>query len=195
MNSTQSQQYANYLIDHQKSLKGKVFQIPYQTHLRLLRLGKTLDVGCGAGRNLQTLPKNSVGIDHNPQLVKACQSRGLIAYTTEEWTNKKNEFTASFDSILFSHVAEHMSQIEFQQLLDSMLTLLKPNGRVLIICPQEAGYKTDNTHIEFMDFSKVASVFKNLKLNTEKQYSFPFVRPFGNFFPYNEFISVGRKPG
>jgi len=195
MSSTQSEQYANYLINHQKSLKGKVFQIPYQTHLRILGLGKTLDVGCGAGRNLQTLDKNSIGIDHNSIMIRSCKERGMNAFTTEEWDLQKQNHLNTFDSILFSHVAEHMHLSEFQQLLGSMLPLLKLGGRIVIICPQEAGYKTDDTHVELIDFEKVATVFKNLNLKTEKQYSFPFIRKFGTFFPYNEFVSVGRKLG
>jgi 2-polyprenyl-3-methyl-5-hydroxy-6-metoxy-1,4-benzoquinol methylase len=193
MKDTQTKEYAQYLINHQKSWKGKLFQIPYQTHLRLLSTQKTLDIGCGAGRNLNSLSADSIGVDHNAIMIESCKERGLNAFTKEQWDEEKQKHIGSFDTILFSHVAEHMNQADFQMLLGSMLNLLKPEGRILIICPQEAGYKTDKTHVEFMDFKKIDSIFKNLKIRTERQYSFPFTRKFGTFFPYNEFISIGRK--
>ncbi len=193
MKDTQSNEYAEYLINHQKSWKGKLFQIPYQTHLRLLSTKKTLDIGCGAGRNLNSLSSESIGVDHNAIMIESCKQRGLKAFTLEQWDEEKNKHTGTFDTILFSHVAEHMNKTSFQNLLGSMLNLLKPTGRVLIICPQEAGYKSDQTHVEFMDFDKIKTVFKNLNIQTERQYSFPFIRKFGMFFPYNEFISIGRK--
>lgn len=40
-------------------------QAPYRWNLRGLRLGFTLDVGCGIGRNLVTFDGHGVGIDHN----------------------------------------------------------------------------------------------------------------------------------
>lgn len=61
MNSTESKEYAQYLIQHQKSLRAKILQVPYQLHIKSLHLGRTLDVGCGAGRNLVSLSQDSVG--------------------------------------------------------------------------------------------------------------------------------------
>ena len=44
-------------------------QAPYRWNLRRQRLGRTLDVGCGIGRNLETLDPGSVGVDHNEHSV------------------------------------------------------------------------------------------------------------------------------
>jgi cyclopropane fatty-acyl-phospholipid synthase-like methyltransferase len=156
-------------------------------------LGKTLDVGCGAGRNLQTLNRESIGIDHNSVMIESCRKRGMNAHTTEAWNQIQTQYLGTFDSILFSHVAEHMTQAQFQELLGSMLPLLKQNGRVLIICPQEKGYSTDSTHVEFMDFAKIDEVFQGVGIKTFRQYSFPFPRLMGSLFPYNEFVSIGVK--
>jgi hypothetical protein len=71
--------------------------------------------------------------------------------------------------------------------------LLKSKGKIIVITPQEAGFKSDDTHVEFMDFGKVKTVFNELQYQTIKQYSFPFPRFVGRFFKYNEFVSIGQN--
>lgn len=60
-------------------------QAPYRWHLRRLKLGRTLDLGCGNGRNLGYLGSTSVGVDHNGELVSIARSRGLNAFTPEDF--------------------------------------------------------------------------------------------------------------
>ena len=84
-------------------------QAPYRRNLRKLDLGRTLDVGCGLGRNLMNL-ENGVGVDHNADAVKIARSRGLSAFTTSEWPDSGAAIKDSFDSILLAHVLEHVSQ-------------------------------------------------------------------------------------
>jgi trans-aconitate methyltransferase len=191
MKSTKTDEYAQYLIDHQLSLKSKFLQLPYALHLRFLNLGKTLDVGCGAGRNLKNLSSESIGVDHNSVMIKSCCDRGMNAYSVEEWQSKKESHLGSFDSLLFSHIAEHMTSLEFESMLRSYLPLLKKQGRIVVICPQESGYQSDQTHIEFMDFKKMKSIFKNVNIEAKGQYSYPFPRSFGKIFRHNEFVSIG----
>jgi len=190
---TNTRAYADYLIRHQKSFRAKILQIPYRAHLKWLALGRTLDVGCGAGRNLRALSAGSLGIDHNTLLTEACKQFGLQAMTTEEWISKKEQFSSGFDSILFSHVAEHMTVAEFEKLLQGFLFALRPQGRVVVICPQEAGYASDSTHVEFMDEAKISGVLEGLGLKPQAAYSFPLPRAFGRHFRQNETVVVGRN--
>src|SRR4030095_714662 len=60
-------------------------QAPYRWNMRRLHLGETLDVGCGLGRNLQHLEGHGVGVDTNPTSVEICRSKGLEAFTVEEF--------------------------------------------------------------------------------------------------------------
>ena len=193
MSDTDTESYAAYLIAHQESWLNRLLSLPYACHISSLRLGKTLDVGCGAGRNLKHLGNNSIGIDHNSSVVKYCRSQKLKAFTTEEWATEKNAHLGQFDSVLFSHVAEHMPLSEFERLVESMLPLLKKEGVVVVICPQESGYSSDATHVEFVGFEKVGFVFNNLKIRSKKHYSFPFIRSTGKIFRHNEFVSIGVK--
>ncbi len=197
---TNTEDYANYLMKRQNSLVTKLFQLPYQNHLRLLRLKRVLEIGCGAGRNLRTCSKESVGIDHNLLLVNACKKMGLTTFSTEEWESRVgNENSGSFDTLLISHVAEHIQYSDFVTLLKKYSQYLKSNGRVVVLCPQERGYASDATHIEFMNFERLESSFIDASLNegfkykVNQRYSFPFPRFMGKYFLFNEFVVIASK--
>ena len=168
-------------------------QAPYRWKLRRLNLGFVLDVGCGIGRNLINLRGHGVGIDHNRYSVQRARSRGLQAFTPEEF--KLSEFDAPerFDSILMAHVAEHMTELEAVELLRRYLSLLRPQGRTILITPQEYSFSSDPTHIQFMTFQNLRAIGDAVGLELLKEFSFPFPRMFGHVFKYNEFVSVFKK--
>ncbi len=157
-------------------------------------MGFTLDIGCGIGRNLINLDGNGVGIDHNRKSIEIAKSRGLRAFTADEFNASSFNAPGRFDSILLSHVAEHMTEPEVIALLKSYLHLAKPGAQAIIITPQEMGYRSDPTHVQFMDFEILERIVSQSGLVPVKQYSFPFPRPFGRVFKHNEFVSVSKKP-
>ena len=193
--NTQDRSYTDRLLTKESPLWKKLLdvQAPYRWHLHRLDLGFTLDLGCGLGRNLINLNGNGVGIDHNAHSVELARSRGLLAFTPVEFQRSEFNKPDRFNSILLSHVAEHMTAGEALELLTYHLPLLKPNGKVVLICPQDYGYRSDPTHVQFMDFTKLSSIACEAGLIPEKEYSFPFPRPFGHVFKYNEFVSISRK--
>jgi 2-polyprenyl-3-methyl-5-hydroxy-6-metoxy-1,4-benzoquinol methylase len=190
--TTKDIEYAKYLIRNQESFISAIFQWPYRTHLHSLRLSKTLDIGCGAGRNLKALNEDSVGIDHNSLLVESCKAKGLTAYTTEDFLANAARFKSKFNSILISHVAEHMPAPEFISMLIAYKPFLQHGGRMVVVCPQEKGYASDSTHVYFMDFETISDCLKRAGFTISDQYSFPFPRFAGKIFSYNEFIVIGR---
>ncbi|GAV42301.1 class I SAM-dependent methyltransferase [Streptomyces acidiscabies] len=165
-------------------------QAPYHWNLRRLHLGRVLDVGCGLGRNLLNCSPESVGVDHNPHSVATCRERGLTAYTPGEL----DEPPGSFDSLLCAHVLEHMDADLGVKILAEYLPLIKPGGKVVLITPQEAGYKTDATHVRFVDLTGLREHAETAGVTVTRTYSFPFARPVGKVFPYNEFVLVGTVP-
>lgn len=169
-------------------------QAPYRWNLRRLDLGYTLDLGCGIGRNLLHLDGHGVGIDHNAHSVEVARRRGLAAYTPEEFAATEHAQAARFDTLLCAHVIEHMRFEEALALLRRYVPRVKVAGRVVLITPQEAGYRTDATHIEYMDFVGLQALLDGLGLTLERSYSFPFPRIVGRIFPHNEFVVVGRRP-
>jgi len=75
-------------------------QAPYRANLRRLHLGRTLDVGCGTGRNLAALDPGSTGVDHNPHSVEIACKAGLPAVTIEQFLADADlSRPAGFDSM------------------------------------------------------------------------------------------------
>lgn len=167
-------------------------QAPYRWNIRRLRLGRTLDVGCGIGRNLAYLD-DGVGVDHNETSVGIARSRGLRAYTSTEFPSSPDASASGFDSLLFAHVLEHMPSAEASALVESYLPYLRPAGRVCFITPQERGYASDATHVEFVDLHALRALAHRLGFEVERAYSFPLPRPAGRWFTYNEFVLVAVR--
>lgn len=169
-------------------------QAPYRWNLRRLQLGRVLDVGCGLGRNLLNCGPESVGVDHNAHSVRICRERGLTAYTTEELTAAPDCGPGSFDSLLASHVLEHVDEDTAASILERYLPLVKARGSVVLITPQELGFRSDTTHIRWVGFDELRSHAARAGVSVRRTYSFPFPRAMGNVFPYNEFVLVGTAP-
>jgi SAM-dependent methyltransferase len=168
-------------------------QRPYRRHLRSLDLGLVLDVGCGLGRNLHNLGGSGVGIDHNPACVASARARGYTAFLPEEFRASEYGKPGRFDALLLSHVAEHMHFEEARALVETYVPYLRQDARVVFITPQEAGFRSDPTHVELFDFAALARLAEGLNLKVERHYSFPFSRFVGRLFKYNEFVLLARK--
>src|SRR3954452_11662883 len=76
-------------------------QRPYRWHLRRLRLGFALDVGCGLGRNLINLGGRAagVGVDHNADSIAVARARGLDAYLPGELRASPYAVPGRFDAM------------------------------------------------------------------------------------------------
>lgn len=190
-NKTSDKAYAEYLINTGNSLWKKLLlvQAPYYLNIKYMKLGRTLDIGCGIGRNLHRLT-NSVGVDHNPYCIEACKSRGLLAFMTSD-LHKHDEFKSSFDTLLLSHVVEHMEYSDAVSLLNKYKQYLKKPSRIVIITPQAAGYNSDKTHITYYDDALAKNLLTEIGSTDITSRSFPLPRVFGKVFRHNELISIG----
>lgn len=168
-------------------------QAPYRWNLRRLDLGFTLDVGCGIGRNLLHLG-SGVGIDHNADSVALARRRGCTAFDPSAFRASEYATAGRFDALLLAHVVEHMREAEAAALVAEHLPFVRPGGRVVLIAPQEAGFRSDPTHVEFMEASQLRGILEESGVTFERSYSFPFPRIVGRVFPHNETVAVGRRP-
>lgn len=169
-------------------------QAPYRWNLRRLTPDRVLDVGCGLGRNLQHLGGNGVGVDHNATSVAVARQSGLTAFTPQEFHRSEHAVRQGFDALLVAHVLEHLDEQVANGLLEEYLPFVRPGGQVIVITPQERGYATDETHVRFVDATGIAGHLAGVGVRVERSYSFPFPRPVGKVFPYNEFVVTGRVP-
>ncbi|MFD0744238.1 class I SAM-dependent methyltransferase [Phytohabitans flavus] len=112
-------------------------QRPYRWNIRRLNLGRTLDVGCGLGRNLAHLGGNGVGVDHNPTSIEVARAQGFEAYTINEFF--ESERAGTFDSILAAHLLEHMPEEQARKVVESYLPCVKPGGKAVFITPRSGG--------------------------------------------------------
>ena len=196
MSDTSGEDYARRLQAAQQVWWKKALnvQAPYQWNLRRQHLGRTLDVGCGIGRNLETLGPGSVGVDHNAASVKAASERGLTALTVEEWERSELRRPETFDGILVAHVIEHLDAEDGLALVRDYLPYLRRGGKVFFICPQERGYASDPTHVRFTTGDDLVELSRQVGLEPGPWFSFPFPRWTGKAFLYNEFCVLARKP-
>ena len=169
-------------------------QAPYHWNLRRQGLGRTLDVGCGIGRNLGVLPPGSVGVDHNIESVALARSMGYDAYTVQEFMHGVLAVPGVFDGLLLAHVIEHLEREQALQVLRDYLPFVRPGGRVFLVCPQERGYASDPTHVWFAQDSDLRELVGTLGLELGRSFSFPFPRKAGKLFIYNEFCVTARIP-
>ncbi len=165
---------------------------PYRRNMRRMELGRVLDVGCGIGRCLHFVEGNGVGIDHNPSSVEVCRAEGLEAYTPDEFDPEAH---GRFDTLLCSHVLEHMDEDAGIELLRTYAGTLVEGGRIFVITPQEAGQSSDPTHVRFVDEAAAARVLVALGVARPQVRSFPFPRPVGKVFRHNEFHAIGALRG
>ena len=165
---------------------------PFLLSLQRRHLGRTLDVGCGIGRNLAVLPTGSVGVDHNADSVALARARGLDAITVEELKARAYPM-GSFDALLVSHVIEHLDPAGGRALMESYLPYVRRRGSVLILCPQERGFASDATHVRWTTDEDLLALCREVGLGPGSCRSFPFPRWAGRVFVYNEFQVLAHK--
>src|SRR5712692_10250039 len=136
--ATHGKEYAERLIRLQTAPWKRRLDVQalHRWNLRRLDPGFTLDIGCGIGRNLLHLSGHSVGIDINEYCVRAATARGLTAFTPSGF-RRSREYNrpGRFDAILLAHVAEHMTEDQAVALLREYDTLVRPDGKLILISP------------------------------------------------------------
>jgi len=193
--STQSEAYTNRLT----ALSGRFISRlvggqPYRWKIRRIAKGDVLEVGCGIGRNLHFLGSRAVGVDHNSMSIKVCRERGFAAYTPDEFLALPDAAHKKFDTILLSHVLEHLTLSDARALLHTYLQYLLPSGKLIIICPQQRGFASDSTHATYLDLEALAQLAASVQCSELSRQSFPFPAFFGRWFTYNEWIHISASP-
>lgn len=193
---TEDRDYADRLLAKQDVWWKRALDVqrPYRANLRRQNLGATLDVGCGIGRQLAWLDPGSVGVDHNPHAVAVCRERGLTAYQTGDFLASEHARPDAFDALLLAHVVEHMQRDEALAVIGMYLPFLRPGGRLMLIVPQQVGFRSDPTHVRYVDGPDLAAMARELGLQPGEPWSFPFPSWAGRVFVYNETNLLATRP-
>jgi SAM-dependent methyltransferase len=195
MSQTAEQRYTDLLVSLETRWTGRLCQIPFGWHVRFLKLGFTLDVGCGIGRNLLHLGGDGIGIDVSLSSLAVCRQRGLTVFTPEKFEASVYNRPGRFDSLLLAHVCEHMTEKEAIELVTRYTRLVKPSGRLVLITPQEAGFaQYPEDHVEFMDLVSLRRIAAAVGFASKASYSFPLPRPLGRLLRSNEFVMIATRP-
>lgn len=166
---------------------------PYRWRLRRVCPAPVLEVGCGIGRLLGYLDGAGVGIDTNAHAVAACRAAGFEAYTPAEFAASPAAATERYGSLLLAHVLEHVDEASAERLIADHLPYVRSGGRVVLVTPQERGYRSDPTHVRFVDAAALAERCRLLGLRVLRADSFPLPRAAGRWFVWNEFWVVADK--
>ncbi len=186
--------YAHRLRALERRWLARTFDVQrlYRRNIEQLRLGFVLDVGCGLGRNLRHAGGTGVGIDTDDAAVATACGRGLTAFTPDGFSASEYARPERFDSLLMAHVLEHLSPDDGENLLRQYLPYLRANGQVVLICPQGAGFRSDPTHVSFIDGQDLTRLADRCDVSVLSVRSHPFPRVVGRIFPHNETVLVGR---
>lgn len=186
--------YAQRLTSLQQAKWKQVLDVqrPYRANLQKVCEGEVLEIGCGIGRNLRNLQGRITGVDPDTASIAVAKAAGLNAMTIDEFEEMQRTIPRTYGTLLFSHVLEHVTDEENDALFAQYLPYLAPRGRIVIECPQEVGYRSDATHIAWMDFPAIARRLERNGITVEREYSYPFPRVVGKVFIYNQFVTLGR---
>ena len=93
-----------------------------------------LDYGMGHGKYLRMfreLGLQATGVDINPQYIEQAKAAGFEALHEAEL----EALGERFDVIFLSHLIEHLDPNQLLHLLDRLIALLAPQGRLVMISP------------------------------------------------------------
>lgn len=161
--------------------------------------GPTLDFGCGVGELLKRLPTGSKGLEYNRDTVDFCRARGLDVEWydgfADDWSLTAVRDNDGLRSMVVSHVLEHLEKP--MRVLDRLLNAARDKGvrRVLVIVPGRAGFRSDPTHLTFVDWAMLqAEAVRQADWCVVHRGYFPFDHPrAGDWFTHNELQVVFER--
>ena len=171
---TNTHQYTKYYMKKYNIWYRKLFpvDIPFKFIAKACCKGRILDVGCGPGRYLAFFKNDAVGVDHNKDFVAYAQNQGFNSYFSEDFLKKGIQ--VKFDTLLFSHILEHMNLQEGIKLINTYLPYLKKNGRIVIIVPHGYCFENDPTHVLYYDFNRVEELASKIHYRIKRNFYHPF---------------------
>ncbi|MDT3698286.1 MAG: class I SAM-dependent methyltransferase [Thermincola sp.] len=124
-----------YIFTNQVKIRYEEKQfIQMISSLQISSQQKILDIGCGYGNKLKVLDSmgiKALGIDVNPDAVKANLDAGFDCMTVDDFKGT----SCTFDVLLMSHIIEHFQPNQLLNFINAYLGRLKPGGYLIILTP------------------------------------------------------------
>lgn len=194
VNQTQGESYAKYFLNkHERWWRFLLpVQVPYKKFARAICRGQVLDIGCGAGRYLSFLFPRATGVDHNTHMLDYVKGKGFKAFSPEDFLSAPGNNNA-FDTLLFSHILEHMTPENACSMISQYIPCLRSNGRIVIILPQGEAFKTDHTHICNYSPEMIRNLATLTGTRMIRSFTFPFPEKIGEYFPFNDLVYLLKR--
>lgn len=150
---------------------------------------KALEIGCNTGEFCYLLKEKfnlePKGIDINPEAIKiATKKYPQIEFEVKDFLDLKGKY----DVIYMQHVIEHLKEPE--KALKKLKSLLNPNGKLIITCPNDWAYPSkffcwirktkfcyDPTHISEFNPKILSKIVKKAGFNELKVITKPIGIP------------------
>jgi glycosyltransferase involved in cell wall biosynthesis len=182
---TENREYAYYLAK-----KYSLFRDLYLSYLYYPKLVKQftkdteiVDLGCGLGSFLRFCKRRnrrSKGYDTNAYMVAQCKKESLNAERVSILDMPDDNLTSCF----CDNVLEHLTSDEINRFFHNLKPKMQPRGRLVLVVPGKAGYKSDYTHQTFVDEEMVREICAHYNIKLVKSFYTPFKYKFVSDFLY-----------
>jgi SAM-dependent methyltransferase len=120
---------------------AQLCQVLSRNGIRIERLGRILDFGCGCGRLIRHLPTVTrarlFGVDYNSKLVEWCQANLRGRFTPNNLLPPLGFKDAAFDLVYAFSVLTHLRQDTQLIWLAELRRVLRPGGHLLVTVHDE----------------------------------------------------------
>jgi 2-polyprenyl-3-methyl-5-hydroxy-6-metoxy-1,4-benzoquinol methylase len=126
---TYNQEAASIAQLHSTLIPERIYELAQHF---FINAGKSLDVGCGIGRDTNWLCQQgyqAIGIDaSHSMLIYAKSLYPSVNFTLDTLPDLKTQEDAKFDNVLCSAVLMHLNDADFMASCARLFSLLAPNG-------------------------------------------------------------------
>lgn len=146
---------------------------------------KVLDLACGKGIFLELLKEKGIkgiGVDNDKSICEHVRKKGLkiIQKDIVKYLEETNE---KYDGIMLSHIIEHFTIEQANNLMKLCYKVLKPEGTLVIVTPNSESitahlyFYKDPTHVRFYPHELITFMAKGQGLKLKEQGSNPESKP------------------
>lgn len=172
---TESEEYKEHLEN--KYLPGRTKYLHWFFYPKIMRQFSSkpiVDLGCGTGEFLSYLSKKKrefSAIDNNPFLVEKCVKNGFKVKLDDVTTLAT---LGNMDNAVIDNVLEHLDLNQINAFFTSAKSKMNAGGILVVVVPDEKGYKYDPTHKTFVNTTIINQMCEKHGLKLINKFLHPF---------------------